>query len=781
MLKVVFRQISRSVTKVIKVKNNQAYHLTEANEHFKNIIEASETYREEKGSYLKIGLDLVDDNSIQHFSANDVSVDGSFSTIDKLIEYLLRTDDKSRDNYDNGMSDYDEEARAIIEQLKSVSEITSASNENNVKTTNKSFNRFKKIFRGQNKKINDQSKEVILANTEESQQDIVDEETLTYEKEVEESKSISEMPIQETIQDQSAEDIEVPAENRENEIPSFKSSDEPPQAVETEAPVVEEQSEEPEEASEVKVSKTTNISIPKFELVYPQFKKSELDDIVSKDVQEWLNIKEYERVNLTNQAITDINESIHNFYLKQKTEHDEALIKYQTEHSDYSEILDGYKQDLMADDQSVLENYYKEKESYYNNLNSNKETEINNDIEAYRQRKASELEKYKLENEQSHNADVEEKRVSLRQAYDNNMSAKKSELDKKFQNSKNSYQKELDQNLKDSVQKLYQKHKGASYSNVVEFNNQVSQQLEQVRQIAKEYRLNIEREQTKQQELRVEERRLLDKASEKEKTENELKLINAQNEKLIQEKEKLDRDDRQRRLALEEQKQKDDHEAKMREIELKYKQKVAHESSNVDQNPSENKVNKNKLLSILGLIILIPLMLWFVSTMFQNANADTYDNYVEEENYEAIADEYPKQVEELSQELLTTNDPEALSELIEYTESPAVALRYHLASRNYQEALNTMESIDDMNVLTDEELNTIAGIYINERNYENAIEINRVLQNPEINRQLAESTYYEQYKEELESVIANSEDEDEVDNAEKELEQVRIILNDKGE
>lgn len=115
MLKVVFRQVTKDITKIIKMKNNQAYHLTQANEYFTQLIDAAETYKEEKGTFIKIGIDLVDENNIQNFSASDVTIDGNFSTINELVKYLLTTDDKSRDNFDNGMSDYDEEAKAIIE------------------------------------------------------------------------------------------------------------------------------------------------------------------------------------------------------------------------------------------------------------------------------------------------------------------------------------------------------------------------------------------------------------------------------------------------------------------------------------------------------------------------------------------------------------------------------------------------------------------------------------------------------------------------------------------
>lgn len=111
--------------------------------------------------------------------------------------------------------------------------------------------------------------------------------------------------------------------------------------------------------------------------------------------------------------------------------------------------------------------------------------------------------------------------------------------------------------------------------------------------------------------------------------------------------------------------------------------------------------------------------------------------------------------------------------------NPTVDLRYHLSQRNYKEALEVLENVENINTLTDKELREIAELYINDRDYEKASQINSVLQDTEINRRLAESTYYEQYKENLESTIANSKEEENVENAKKELEQVNIILNSK--
>ena len=784
MLKVVFRQVTKDITKIIKMKNNQAYHLTQANEYFTQLIDAAETYKEEKGTFIKIGIDLVDENNIQNFSASDVTIDGNFSTINELVKYLLTTDDKSRDNFDNGMSDYDEEAKAIIERLENKAEIKKTTSNTKVKTTNKSFNPFKKLIKSTNRKL-ENVQDSIEFSSEKVEDSLINENTIKYEKSMTDNEYVEK------------ENEDVPEEQEDDAVAGTETSEETAVEDEDNLPFVVNQNEEETEevAKEVppvveesghenngfhdknELFEERQITIPTFELVKPQFKKKELVDVASKDVQEWLNIKEYERVNLTNQAITDINESITNFYLEKKIDNENALKKYEEEYNNFDQELENYRNELMIDDQSKLESYFKEKESYIMNLNSNKEVEINNEIEAFKQSKNSELEKYRLDNEQVLNEDVEQKRSMLKEDYEKNMINKQAELENDFRKNKYNYQNELDNILNNSVKSLYEKHKGESYRNIVEFNKQVSVQLDQVREIAKQHEANLEKEKTKQKEIELEKNHLQDKEAERIQINNELKLVSEKKEKIIEENKKNENEERERRLLLDEQKQKDYHEAKMREIELKYTQ------SQKDELPAgnENKTfNKKKLVILLGLGFLLILITVLVLSTVNGAEKElSYSDYVEEDNYKAITNEYPDQVDNLSKQLYTNNDSEGLKVLAQNATNPTVDLRYHLSQRNYKEALEVLENVENINTLTDKELREIAELYINDRDYEKASQINSVLQDTEINRRLAESTYYEQYKENLESTIANSKEEENVENAKKELEQVNIILNSK--
>src|SRR5699024_3425420 len=185
--------------------------------------------------------------------------------------------------------------------------------------------------------------------------------------------------------------------------------------------------------------------------------------------------------------------------------------------------------------------------------------------------------------------------------------------------------------LNNSVKSLYEKHKGESYRNIVEFNKQVSVQLDKVREIAKQHEANLEKEKTKQKEIELEKNHLQDKEAERIQINNELKLVSEKKEKIIEENKKNENEERERRLLLDEQKQKDYHEAKMREIELKYTQ------SQKDELPAgnENKTfNKKKLVILLGLGFLLTLITALVLSTVNGAEKElSYSDYVEEDNY----------------------------------------------------------------------------------------------------------------------------------------------------
>ena len=162
--------------------------------------------------------------------------------------------------------------------------------------------------------------------------------------------------------------------------------------VSNEAPEVEE-TEKPENTSEERKEVNQNnevsahIVLPEFDYVVPQFKKSDLDDYVSKDVQEYLNIKEYERVNLSNESIRDLNVSMKQSYLELVKKNDEAIKQFDETYAPNENSLDQFKENIAIAQQNELEEYHDSLKQMNDQRYENKELAIQQDIDNYKKQK----------------------------------------------------------------------------------------------------------------------------------------------------------------------------------------------------------------------------------------------------------------------------------------------------------------------------------------------------------------------------------------------------------
>ena len=125
------RKFASEVTKKLKEDGHKIFIITARHKTAENGEFANENVRECTLDWLRRN-DIVYDKviftktpKVREILENkiDLMIEDSPDTINELVKYLLTTDDKSRDNFDNGMSDYDEEAKAIIERLENKAEI----------------------------------------------------------------------------------------------------------------------------------------------------------------------------------------------------------------------------------------------------------------------------------------------------------------------------------------------------------------------------------------------------------------------------------------------------------------------------------------------------------------------------------------------------------------------------------------------------------------------------------------------------------------------------------
>ena len=512
--------------------------------------------------------------------------------------------------------------------------------------------------------------------------------------------------------------------------------------------------------------------LPKFEYVVPQFKKSDLDDYVSKDVQEYLNIKEYERVNISNESIRDLNVSMKQSYLDLVKKNDEAIKQFDETYAPNEHSLDQFKENIAIAQQNELEEYDDSLKQMNDQRYKNKEVAIQQDIDNYKKQKENELNQYKLELESSKNNDLEKKHVELREKMTIALKNKREEIEKLHNQNRVKYKNDLNVALLKNINNMYDEYKNTEYIDIKSFNEEVSSNLDKIRERAKSHQIKIEKERTEQNRLNLEKLKEDNQKQSLKNQENEQQAIEKQNENLLLEKEKEERAERQRRIELEEQTQEDKHEATMKELELKYQQ-----NQNLDR---VNLVDKRPISQTVKTVIggLIALTLILITLLIYNylSNDMNYEALVEDEAYATIVSEHEDKLPTLSESMYKNNDDTGLSELTNHTNNPIVHFRNALANADQETIIQRYELLNNTNELSDEELEEVAQIYIRNRDYESATNINKQLNSSNINKQIAEMTYYEQYKTELEDTIENSDNEEEVEKAEKELEQVNIVL-----
>ena len=788
MLKVIFNNITKDERNIIKVKNNQPYYFKDANEYFKQLQEASIDLKDKQNKYLKIDIILVKDDNIPIYKLADYELRGDYEAIDKLIIYYLDTQYVDPEEYDQGMSNYEDDKQDLIKQINNSLDAESKSTESNVTTTNHKPNLFKRFFKSKSTKVDEQDTvEVAQENTDYGSETIENTKQNVEQSEVNkpEDEESSEVPApqsenhNEVEKDESQTDEQYNHDNHSTDKSEENSNEEDKTSTEdlNEAPEVEEQqldikNEAFNRETDTENEQTPHFVLPKFEYVVPQFKKSDLDDYVSKDVQEYLNIKEYERVNMSNDSIRDLNVSMEKSYLEFVKKNDEAIKQFDETYAPNEHSLDQFKENLIVKQQKELEEYDDSLKQMNSQRYENKEVSVQQDIDNYKKQKENELNQYKLELESSKNNDLEKKHVELREKMTTALRNKREEAEQLHHQNRVKYKNDLNVALLNNVNQMYDEYKNTEYIDIKSFNEEVLSNLDKIRAQAKSHQIEVEKERTEQNRLHLEKVKEEKENQLLKNKENEQHAIDKQNENLLLEKEKEEREERQRRIALEEQMQRDKHEATMKELELKY---VQHQNVGTVDDVQNTSISQTVKTVIGGLITLVLILIALIIYNYMNDNT-SYEALLEDEAYATIASEYEEELPDLSETMYKNNDNQGLLELTNHTNHPIVHFRNALANADQEAIIQRYESLTNTNELSDDELGVVAQIYITHRDYESATDVNKQLNSSDINKQIAEMTYYEQYKTELENTIENSDNDEAVEKAKKELEQVNIVL-----
>ncbi|OFL47379.1 hypothetical protein HMPREF2767_02945 [Nosocomiicoccus sp. HMSC067E10] len=798
--KELYKILSKSDGLKLTVKTGLIYPLIDADRILKELHDYVHTpeFKEDKKERLFISFVLLSNETNIAYEISRYSLMNNKYTIKDIVEEQLDTTYIDPEKYDNGKSDFKEDARLLKERIQEAYEIKSNKLSENVSVTNKKPSAFNKFFSSRK-------------NREEAEQEIENEKIIETgnkeDKEIEEMKVIEDLPneenkikekhIEDTNNDkEDKEDLKETSEltNEENNVNQevYKpNTHEENEVVENEKNLDEKKEQSYKESfkepkkEENKKNHTQDVIIPKLAYETPEISLL-TGNYVSKSVQEYLNEAEYERVLQKNKKIEDYNNELNSYYLDLKKEIEEKLNTYLNENKPREEDLTELKEKELGELNGKITSFEKDLTSKNKELLSMKTEELENELNSLKESNKEKIEQLKKELELEEKS-FEEKKNSitdtLEKEHEKELSEKLSKyredlqtasrervenvrqknLDK-FYIQRDQYRHDLMQNMAESL-----KNKYSLYQNELSelthdsYISKIKNDIKKIKENAERHHEKIEKEKSRQA---IEKTRL----KELELKDIDVRKLQEEKEHNISEQKRIEAENRERELQIKEKQQADDHVARMKELELKYIQPKKAEQ------PKFNRFLAGILSMLFALVLLILIGAYVI---FNTAQGETYESLLNNQDYSSIAEHYPDKVDHLSEELYKKEDSQGLEQLNNETNNELANFRYQLMNNSKEDIITSYENISDKGKLKDAERLKVAQAYLDNNQFEEAREINQTLNDREINKQLAEIEYYNQMKAELEEVIEKSKDKEEVKKAEKELKQVNIILGNK--
>lgn len=794
-----YKILSKSDGLKLTVKTGLIYPLVDADRILKELHDYVHTpeFKGDKKERLFISFVLLSNETNIAYEISRYSLMNNKYTIKDIVEEQLDTTYIDPEKYDNGKSDFKEDAKLLKERIEKGYEIKSNQISDNVSVTNKkpsAFNRFFSSRKNKDETLSEiENKEAIETGNNE-------------DKEIEEMKVIEDLPNEENkIKENHIEDTNNDKEDKEdlketseltNEEDNIKQEVYTPKNNEDNKVVknVEYAEEKKEEPPKQQTKKEKDMKNDGQEIIIPKlsYEKPEISlltgNYVSKAVQEYLNEAEYERVLQKNKKIEDYNNDLNAYYLDLQKELEEKLSKHKSKKYPKEETLKKFKEDEITAIETNIKSFDKDLSSKNKEVIALKREQFDAELNELKERNKNKLEQLKKEIELEEkafedkensniNSLLKEQEKDLSEKLANYTEALKSssrervenahqELLEKYYFERDQYRHDLTRNMLESLKNKYNLYqKELSELTHDSYISKIKNDIKKIKENAERHHEKIEKEKSRQS---IEKTRL----KELELKDIDVRKLQEEKEHNISEQKRIEAENRERELQIKEKQQADDHVARMKELELKYMQSKQTEK----EQPKFNRFLAGILSMLFALVLLILIGAYL---MFNTAQGETYESLLNNQDYSSIAEHYPDKVDHLSEELYKKEDSQGLEQLNNETNNELANFRYQLMNNSKEDIITSYENISDKGKLKDAERLKVAQAYLDNNQFEEAKEINQTLNDREINKQLAEIEYYNQMKAELEEVIEKSKDKEEVKKAEKELKQVNIILGNK--
>ncbi|SOC45072.1 hypothetical protein [Salinicoccus kekensis] len=454
----------------------------------------------------------------------------------------------------------------------------------------------------------------------------------------------------------------------------------------------------------------------------------------------------------------------------------------------YHDLVDKYHNYLFANEQDIdakLEEYEQTRETFVEQFIYPFKEKMNEKLEKTKQtieqQKKSEHDDFVAQQKQAlhrfeeqQNSEEEEKINEYKVRFQNEIIAEKEKANQKFEEKKEDLKKELTEKVKADV---YNYVLLGQQTQIQKLNNEVFEYDEETyRQLDEKIKVwQTELENKQQQEKMIQEEGLAQAKYEAEKEKAQSDILS------IREKERELEANAQRLQAQElEQKQNEmayqQEEQRLKAIEVDAKQKTAEAKKREAERMIPMSVRKIGGI-VAGAVLVLFVLIMFAFQLFFN-DESTYAELIDEEEYVEAYERYPNRFDDLLQTAYDNGDSETINYLAEQSPENTTAELYQAIIQGQSQAImRAYQNIGNPEQLDDDILMIVANQYLSQQNIQQAQAVSAYMNDPNYSERIAEVENYMNIKEELEQVIEESDDDEEVENAENTLAQIDAIFN----
>lgn len=265
--------------------------------------------------------------------------------------------------------------------------------------------------------------------------------------------------------------------------------------------------------------------------------------------------------------------------------------------------------------------------------------------------------------------------------------------------------------------------------------------------------------------------------AEKEKAQSEILSMNQKQREIDENNQRLkaqELEQKQAELAYKQEEQR----LKAIEVDAKHKEAEAKKKEAERMIP----MNLRKIAGIVAIAVLfLFILIMFAFQLFFN-DAQSYAELVDEGEYVEAYERYPNRLSELLQIAHENDDIETINYLSEQSPENRTVQLYQAIHQNDSSTITeAYESIESPQKLNDDILMRVADAYLQQESISHAQAVSTQMSDSRYSDRISEVESYMSLKEELEATIEDSDDDDEVEQAEATLEQIEQIFEDQEE